>query len=1083
MKSARAPINFKARPLERRLLLRTVPLALGGAVLLASLENNFGRALPHALLYTGIIMAGCWILHLLFLLDGFDGDEVILPALTCLFLLAGIYQADLPGNPDRVWTSLHYQRGIWLAQFLIGAVILLGKRWKEIRHWIPEFLVRNCPNPRLKEWLQRVSQYESGLLQVAAVAGLVVLLLLLKLKGIKTQGDALVTVPLPFGQSFTPSEPIRLLIAVFLADYLARRGKETEASGRIWPFNLIDIPAKRVIVTAVGLAAIYALFFLVFRDLGPAAVVLFLSLLALYVASGRWLAPLVISSSLIGLCIVGLTVMRLGHLNRRVEMWLDPWDTRSMFGDHLARALWSISAGGWWGAGPGSHNLASRIPLAANDSAFAGISATFGFFVAAALLGLFAAVTRRGLIIARSASRERSVLLAFTLTALLAVQAIWICGALVRIFPLTGINVPFISTGLSSMAISALGVAFLLNLSRSDHRTTSQTENPEPIRRRIGRLSPLLLGAYLLPAAGVIYHGCPWLGGDATFNRTASAIGGDGKKSSFENPYLVRFRSNFERGRIFSADQRLLAVSHPGEEEMKEIREMNPGLARAAEADPNSGRRFYPLASAAAQLVGWTTGGRFHSGAGSIETEWDSSLRGYQPGELAQIFRQRHNPIRRRPRPQDLRLTIYSDYQSYASSRLAEAVSATGARGGAAVVYDINTGEVLCAVTAPSFSPNQLSPSSMALLIERNARTGILTNKPLSRNARYYPGSAFKIFTAGAALDAGVEMSSVCRSGANAAPVSWEYGGKRYEKAAGRIHDYGSGSHGSLQFPQDAPGALAASCNVYFARLATTLGVDRFHAAMERAGLTGTPEADKLAPYLPQAGFGQITVQSSPLELTMLSAAAGAAVPDQPETAAARPHWVAAIVTEKGESAPPQAAGSPDREPYRPFSHETALALRRMMLGVVESPAGTAHSAFYRSGYPLLPGISTGGKTGTAEFEKRAGGRTSIGRHAWFTGFARNDYQPQPRSIAFTVLLEDVRSGLTGGTAAAPVARDLIRFLLPPQEIEEEEEEAGESSEPVSPQREIDRFFRERWRGPGGPLGPAIEKLKELFKL
>ena len=79
---------------------------------------------------------------------------------------------------------------------------------------------------------------------------------------------------------------------------------------------------------------------------------------------------------------------------------------------------------------------------------------------------LFAALAWRGFGIARAAATDRSRLLAFSLTALLAIQAAWICGAMVRVFPFSGINLPFVSTGLSNAIASAVAVGTLLNLSR-----------------------------------------------------------------------------------------------------------------------------------------------------------------------------------------------------------------------------------------------------------------------------------------------------------------------------------------------------------------------------------------------------------------------------------------------------------------------------------------------------------------------------------------------------------------------------------------------------------------------------------------
>src|SRR5207248_7262007 len=134
---------------------------------------------------------------------------------------------------------------------------------------------------------------------------------------------------------------------------------------------------------------------------------------------------------------------------------------------------------------------------------------------------------------------------------------------------------------------------------------------------------------------------------------------------------------------------------------------------------------------------------------------------------------------------------------------------------------------------------------------------------------------------------------------------------------------------------------------------------------------------------------------------------------------------------------PDTGTGAPSSQSYRPFDPAVAKRLREMMLKVVEDPAGTAYAAFHRSGAPGLPGVTVGGKTGTAQFDKEVTvngrRRKARGVHAWFVGFARSEREVQPRTVAFAVLIEDVRGRLsTGGHVGAPVARDLLADLFGP---------------------------------------------------
>jgi cell division protein FtsI/penicillin-binding protein 2 len=339
----------------------------------------------------------------------------------------------------------------------------------------------------------------------------------------------------------------------------------------------------------------------------------------------------------------------------------------------------------------------------------------------------------------------------------------------------------------------------------------------------------------------------------------------------------------------------------------------------------------------------------------------------------------------------------------------------------------------------------------------------------------YFPGSSFKILTAAAGIDEQVDGGVTCRNGRNAEPITWAYGGKSWRRNPGQISDYSDGGHGSMRLSESMDRAMTASCNVYFAKLAAELGPERLHRAMERAELHRVPTTAELAEHLPYSGFGQIDVKCSPLEMAMLAGAAGVARDEQPDTPAARPHWVQAVVRENKKRQPEGIAGAPNREAYRPFPAEVASRVRQMMVQVVQDPSGTAHAAFYRGGAPRLPGITVGGKTGTAEFEKKGKRdgrtRTSIGRHAWFVGFARSDHEVQPRTLAFAVLVEDVRRGGTGGRVCAPVARDLIAKVLPPPGAEQ----------PGLPGM-LDRFYRERLRPSMGPFGPIIDWFRERFR-
>jgi cell division protein FtsI/penicillin-binding protein 2/cell division protein FtsW (lipid II flippase) len=1026
-----ATSGFRGRAQERALLLWNVPLLLFAAAGVALAQPNPQAAFSGALTAIATPWLICLGLHLLLCVTRFDGDVMILPLLCLILTIGATYHLDMRGPSSPGITPGPYTTAVLVGMSVL-AVVTAGGRWfRRLSIFFEERVWWKVAGDR--------PYYDSIPFHFLLVGLMVLLAVLLMFKGVRSTGDALIQVTLPGGFSFTPSELIRLAVAFFLADYLGRNSRVLrnlrEPVGRVWPFNRIRLEPRVELTVLLTTVMLYCFFFYAFRDFGPAAVIIVLTLACLYASTGRWLTPLALGIG-IALAIAIPTWKNLAFhtFRNRAAMWMDPWHTHFANGDHQARILWSISSGGWFGMGVGTQNLPQTLPLARNDAAFAGIAASMGMWTALGLLAVFAALTWRGMVAARQAPTDRMRLLGFSLTALLAFQAIWICGAMVRIFPFTGINLPFISTGLTSMIASSLALGTIWNVSRSRSARPDATEATPEVLRGVTRLGVPVTAGFLLPAAGLILYGCPWFLGDRVLMASATGVNRERSRTSFANPYLERFRRQFPRGRVFSADGKLLAVSNPSPQEIAAIAEISPSFARKVEQSERNGaegERYYPLGASAAQLIGWTPQGRFSAQQGSVESAWDPLLRGYQPKDLPFLFRTRHNPIVRPPVPQDLQLTIRSDLQQFATRRLAAAVKEWDGAGGALVVYDVNTGDVLAGATAPSFDPNGLSLARMQKYVAGNSRTSVLTNKALARDALYFPGSSFKILTAAAGVQEGITGSVTCRNGRNAEPISWEHGNKRWRRDPGKISDYSSTGHGAMSLDSAMDRAMTVSCNVFFGKLAAELGPERLHSAMEKAELSRIPTVDELAEHLPYSGFGQIDVKASPLEMARLSGAVAAAREPGVDETAARPHWVSAVVRAGKKRQPEGVTGAPEKDPYRPFTPEAAHRVREMMVRVVEDPSGTAHAAFYRGGTPRLPGITVGGKTGTAEFEKRQGGRSTIGRHAWFTGFARSDHEATPRTIAYAVLVEDVRRGGTGGKVCAPVARDLISEILP----------------------------------------------------
>ncbi|MBI3912260.1 MAG: FtsW/RodA/SpoVE family cell cycle protein [Armatimonadetes bacterium] len=1020
------------RALEFRLWLGTLPLAFLGCVAAAAPRTDFRAAFLPVATPLGLLLAAALAVHLLFRLIHFRGDPLILPILTVLLIMGAVYHAGLfrAGAPGGSLGP--YLRAGLVALGTVGAVVGLTPLYRRLSYWVEERLWWRIAGA--------VPYYESIPFLLGLGLLMVVLILWLLVRG-RPAGlsGAIIQAPLLGGWTFTPSEFVRLAVAFFLADYLGRNSKILrnlrQPLGRRWPLSLLTIEHAVTLSILLAVVALYCLFFFAFRDYGPAVIIYGLAIICLYAATGRWPTPAALV--LLGALLAVLPTLKGGGgtLTNRLMMWWNPWDTGFLNGDHQVRILWAITGGGWLGM-PAETGVARQLPEAATDAAFAGLVARHGLWVGAAVLFLFALLAARGLSIARAASTDRARLLALSLTLLILLQVVWICGAMVRAFPFSGINLPFISTGTSNALACAIALGALLNLSRGNATVFDPGEATPEVERGVRRLGKPLLALYLVPLGGLALLAPPVFG-DAILVRRARAMGQDKEIILFRNPYLEAFVRGLPRGRLYSADGELLAVSNPGPDDYARIRESNPDFEPRLRRLAARGLRAYPLGELAAQLVGWTTGGQYAPREGSIETACDSLLRGYRDAELPYLFRTRLNPFARKPRPADLETTIDAALQRQARQLLRQAALTSSGTGGAVVLLEADTGRVLAAATSPSFDPNELSVSRMRRYLKEHRRTGILTNKALDREARYPPGSTFKILTLAAALPALPEGTVTC-AGHNTSPIRWEYRGRRYQRPARRISCYGGAAHGSLSLGSDYGQALTRSCNVFFATLAAATGVDRLRETLRQAELGQLPAPDRLADFLPEAGFGQVVVSVSPLEMAMVAGAIGMAVPAFGESApAARPYWLNTTLMSGERSRPAGVYGAPDERPYRPFPDEIARRVREGMLAVVNDPSGTAYGAFHPGGSLALPGVVVGGKTGTAEFEKESrdsrGRRRRVkGRHAWFVGFARNDRDVQPKTLAIAVLVEDVGRGATGGSTCAPVARELFRAAFAP---------------------------------------------------
>ena len=262
---------------------------------------------------------------------------------------------------------------------------------------------------------------------------------------------------------FQPAEIGKVLIVIFLASYLNQKRELLQvATSRIGPLRLP--PAKHLGPVLLAWGASLAILF-VQRDLGASLLYFGIFVVMLWVATGR-VAYLVIGFLLFAAgAYLGWTLF--DHVQLRVDVWLNALDPDRVFDQgfgQLAQAQFAMATGGIVGTGLGLGSP-GLIPFAATDFIFAAIGEELGLLGTTGVLLLFVVLVGKGLRIAVEATDTFSKLLAVGLSTMIALQAFVIVGGVTRVIPLTGVTLPFVSYGGSSLVSNFVLLALLVRIS------------------------------------------------------------------------------------------------------------------------------------------------------------------------------------------------------------------------------------------------------------------------------------------------------------------------------------------------------------------------------------------------------------------------------------------------------------------------------------------------------------------------------------------------------------------------------------------------------------------------------------------
>ena len=787
------------------------------------------------------------------------------------------------------------------------------------------------------------------------------------------------------GLQFQPGEFAKVLIVLFLAGYLAENRELLSISNRT--VLGIKFPRLRLLYPLFIVWGICLLVVAFERDLGSALLFYTIFLIMLYVATGR------VSYVLIGLVLLAVGAFGMyqimSHVRVRVAIWLNPFEDAQNMGFQIVQALYSLADGGLFGVGIGKGLGASTIPVVASDMIFAPIGEEMGLLGGAAVLLLFMLFAVRGLTTAARAKSDLAAFSAAGLTAAISFQAFTIVGGVTKLIPLTGVTLPFMSQGGSSLLASFVIVGLLLRAGdeatgRSSELANTSTDltvtgyravgpSGSHMRRRAldtpesGLLGRVALAHRLTRTVLLFTALFAVLIGNITYIQVFKATEIQDMPS---NNHTITKARYIKRGSIITADGLTLAES--------------------IQQEDGTYVRSYPNGNLAAHAVGYYSQ---QYGSSGVEASQDKTLTGSKDYSS---WQNALNSLAGITEPgNSVQLTIDSRIQVAAEQALA-------GRTGAIVVLDPRTGAVLAWASSPTYDNTNIQATIEAANASGGSDTSMFDR---ATQALYAPGSTFKTVTLAAALENGTaSLDSTFDS-----PGRMEIGGADVVSVNER-------AHGTITLDR----AFAVSSNTVFGQVAEQLGAERMVAVAQAFGYgqdLGTdfttaasimPDpADMSVWELAWAGAGQPVGQGhtpGPQTTVMQNAVVAAAIANN--GIAMNPHVVGQILAPDGTVI----KTTRERSLGQAVSSGTAAQVKEAMLDVVQSGSGVAAN---------IAGVKVAGKTGTAE-------TNSTTPNSTFIGFAPYDTP----TLAISLVLEQTSEN---ETTAAAVAGQVLRAALAAQ--------------------------------------------------
>ena len=605
------------------------------------------------------------------------------------------------------------------------------------------------------------------------------------------------------GITFQPSEFVKLLFVLFLAAFL-------------WE----DASLKRLVIAAAA-AAGHVLVLVLSRDLGSALIFFFVFVLMVFLATGK--SRYLLAGAACGCAAACAAYSLFSHVRVRVQAWRDPWSVIDSQGYQITQSLFALSRGGLFGLGIGQ-GTPEDIPYVETDFIFAALTEELGLVFAVSLLAVCVCCFLLLLRIASALEDRFYRFLSAGFGMMYLFQVFLTVGGGIRFIPLTGVTLPLVSYGGSSVMttvflFSIVQGAWLKRRGRQADGEEEEEEEEEEIRTR-RQLAGCRVFFGVLFAAMSAYL-CVYLPSHS--------------EELFNNSYNSRqsvLAGQNTRGSIYSADGEILAETVAVEG--KEV-------------------RSYPFGSLFSHIVGYSTRGK--TGLESL-ANYDLANTSVSAAEQAK------NAAAGLKNPGNSLVTTLDTALQEAASQ------AMGLYEGAIVVMEPATGKIFAMVSKPDFDPNRISEEWESLNAEGSS---VLLNR--ASQGIYPPGSTFKIITA---------LEYIREHPDDWQNYSYTCSGS-YTHGENTIRCFHGSSHGRLDFTQ----SFAKSCNASFANIGMSLDRQSFSSTLEKLlfdqelpvdipyslshvaqpGETGSDEE------MIQTVIGQGKTQMTPLHLCMLTCA------------------------------------------------------------------------------------------------------------------------------------------------------------------------------------------------------------------